>query len=415
MTYQQIGIPPEDAQFLETRKFQVNEIARIFRVPPHLIADMEHATFSNIEHQSIDFVVHTIRPWTVRWEQAISQRLMTEQERRRYFSEFLLDGLMRGDVMSRYQAYAIGRQNGWLSADDIRELENMNPLARGGDTYLVPLNMVPAGGSRGAGEQRGGGENARMVQLANGVEVRASQMEAALARQRLQVAYMRLYEDVAGRVLRREANDVANAARRLLKPSRAEGDQAAFLDWLAEFYISHEAFVEKQFRPLTETYAEQIVELAAEELEQPPPLIENFLDAYLAELATRQVHKSQARIEAVLAEHRDAPLDPLLEELETWRTDQPVRVARDESVRASNAVALAAYGAMRVVRKVWVTFGKSCPFCTALGGKVVGIETFFLPADVDFAPPGAATPLKPRVNVGHAPAHGGCDCQVVAA
>jgi HK97 family phage portal protein len=142
MKYNRIGIPPEDAQFLETRKFQLNEIARIFRVPPHLIGDLDRATFSNIEHQSIEFVVHTLRPWLVRWEQAIIMKLLTPLERRRFFAEFVVDGLLRGDVKSRYDAYAVGRQNGWLSANDIRNLENMNPID-GGDAYLVNGNMMP--------------------------------------------------------------------------------------------------------------------------------------------------------------------------------------------------------------------------------------------------------------------------------
>lgn len=145
MTYKSIGLPPEDSQFLQTRKFQIAEIARIFRVPPHLIGDLERATFSNIEHSSIDFVVHCIRPWLVRWEQSIQQQLFTPRDRERYFSEFLVDGLLRGDIKSRYEAYAIGRQNGWLSADDIRRFENQDPLpGSSGDIYLVPLNMVPA-------------------------------------------------------------------------------------------------------------------------------------------------------------------------------------------------------------------------------------------------------------------------------
>lgn len=145
MTYKAIGLPPEDSQFLETRKFQINEIARIFRVPPHLIQDLERATYSNIEHQSIDFVVHCIRPWLVRWEQAIQQQLFSPRDRERYYAEFNVDGLLRGDIKSRYEAYAIGRQNGWLSADDIRRFENQDPLPDGtGSIYLIPLNMVPS-------------------------------------------------------------------------------------------------------------------------------------------------------------------------------------------------------------------------------------------------------------------------------
>ena len=142
LSYKSLGIPPETAQFLETRKFQVTEIARAFRIPPHMIADLDRSTNNNIEHQGIEFVQHTIRPWLVRWEQSINSRLMSASEQQRYFAEFQVDGLLRGDISSRYTAYATGRQWGWLSANDIRQLENMNDI-NGGDAYLTPLNMIP--------------------------------------------------------------------------------------------------------------------------------------------------------------------------------------------------------------------------------------------------------------------------------
>jgi len=139
MKFQSIGIPPDQAQFLETRKFQTEEICRIFRVPPHLVASLDRATFSNIEHQSISFVVHTIRPWLVRIEQSINRALFLESEKADYFTEFVVEGLLRGDYVSRMQGYATARQNGWMSANDIRTLENLDriPEELGGDLYLI--------------------------------------------------------------------------------------------------------------------------------------------------------------------------------------------------------------------------------------------------------------------------------------
>ena len=137
-------MPNNEAQFLETRKFQVSEICRIYRVPPHMIGDLDRATFSNIENQSISFAVHTIRPWLVRIEQAMNRALFPEKEKGVFYVRFNMDGLMRGDYKSRMEGYAIGRQNGWLNANDIRELENMNPIPdeEGGNAYLVNGNMV---------------------------------------------------------------------------------------------------------------------------------------------------------------------------------------------------------------------------------------------------------------------------------
>lgn len=145
MSFTRISMPNNEAQFLETRKFQVSEICRIYRVPPHMIADLEHATFSNIEHQSIDFAVHCIRPWLVRIEQSINRSLFTEKEKGHFYCQFNLDGLMRGSYKERMEGYSIARQNGWMSANDIRALENQNPIPKedGGDALLVNGNMIP--------------------------------------------------------------------------------------------------------------------------------------------------------------------------------------------------------------------------------------------------------------------------------
>ena len=144
LKYQPISISPNEAQFLETRKFQINEIARIFRIPPHMIGDLEKSSFSNIEQQSLEFVKYTLDPWVTRWEQSIQRRLFKDSEKAEYFVKFNVDGLLRGDYISRMSGYATGRQNGWLSANDIRELENMNqiPDELGGNLYLVNGSMT---------------------------------------------------------------------------------------------------------------------------------------------------------------------------------------------------------------------------------------------------------------------------------
>lgn len=144
MSYKQIGIPPEEAQFLETRKFQLNEIARLFRIPPHMVGDLEKSSFSNIEQQSLEFVKYTLDPWVVRFEQALKKSLLLPEEKKTHFIKFNVDGLLRGDYQSRMNGYAIGRQNGWLSTNDIRKLEELNPIPpeEGGDLYLINGNMT---------------------------------------------------------------------------------------------------------------------------------------------------------------------------------------------------------------------------------------------------------------------------------
>lgn len=140
MDWVKLGIDPKDAQFIETRKFQIEEIARIFRVPPHKIGDLSRSTNNNIEHQSLEFVTDTLMPWLVRWEQAIYRDLIEETGNDDIFAEFLVDGLLRGDSKSRAEFYASGITNGWLNRNEVRAKENLNP-ADGLDEFLAPLNM----------------------------------------------------------------------------------------------------------------------------------------------------------------------------------------------------------------------------------------------------------------------------------
>ena len=145
MDYQQISIPNDQAQFLETRQYQVADIARLFRIPPHMIGDLTRSTNNNIEHQGIEFVTMTLRPWLVRWEQYINWKLFTPKERRQYFVEFLADGLMRGDLKSQYDALSVAINNGWMCPDEAREILNHNPMPNGqGEIYRVPVNTMPA-------------------------------------------------------------------------------------------------------------------------------------------------------------------------------------------------------------------------------------------------------------------------------
>ena len=168
MKYTPISISPNEAQFLETRKFQINEIARIFRVPPHMVGDLEKSSFSNIEQQSLEFVKYTLDPWVSRWEQNMMRSLLTQDEKTTYFIKFNVDGLLRGDYQSRMNGYAIGRQNGWMSANDIRELENLDriPAELGGDLYLINGNMTKledAGIFANSGKEEKSNENEEVL------------------------------------------------------------------------------------------------------------------------------------------------------------------------------------------------------------------------------------------------------------
>jgi HK97 family phage portal protein len=238
MTWKQITINPDDAQFLETRNFQVTEICRMFRVPPHMVAQLDKATFSNIEQQSIDFVTNTLRPWAVRWEQAVSYDLFSNFAGNQFFAEFVMDALLRGDTTARYAAYNIGRNGGWLSANDIREMENLNPLPGDeGDLYLVPLNMVPADQVARADEAgETPADEADEDDTADDADDTAAEGERSRPVALWRAALAPVFGDAAERVARRET-----VAR-----ERAEKRGVAFVDALDH---DHEAAIARIFAP----------------------------------------------------------------------------------------------------------------------------------------------------------------------
>lgn len=145
MKYHPLTMPPEDAQFLETRRFGIEEVCRWFNLPPHKLRDLTRATFSNIEHQALEYVSDTLMPWMVAGEQEFARKLLTPDERKKYYAKFNANGLLRGDIQARFNAYAVGLLNGFLNPDDCRRLEDMDPLPNGaGKVFIRPTNAAPA-------------------------------------------------------------------------------------------------------------------------------------------------------------------------------------------------------------------------------------------------------------------------------
>ena len=408
MKWSAISIPPDDAQFLETRVHQLREVARIFRVQPHLIGDLENATFSNIEHQSLEFVTHTLRPWLVRWEQAITQRLVMPSERSEVFAEFVIDGLLRGDIAARYSAYQVGRQNGWLSANDVRELENMNPLPGDqGDIFMVPLNMVPA-------EQ--------LTEGAAGSDVSESPFErsdsgaveerSAQDRRRAQRAHLQLLKAAAGRAIAREVN----AGRRAVKTAYGKRGDQAFIEWLEWFYPQHRDYIAKQMLPVLMALAEAVGGAAARDVTVDDPMtpeLEKFIKDYADALAIRMTTSSDGQLRRIIAdtpaEDVEAALDQRLVE---WDETRPAKIASREAVQAGSAVAKHVWAAAGVQVLVWRTNGPGCPLCQEMSGRTAEVtKTFAGPGD-QINPTGPTAPLDVKQRFGHPPLHEGCDCTI---
>lgn len=408
LQYQQIGIPPEAAQFLQTRKFQLGEIARLYRIPPHMLGDLDRSTWANIEHQAIDFVVHTVRPWLVRWEQTLNRQLLDNS--RRFFAEFLVDGLLRGDIGSRYSAYATARQWGWLSTNDIRRLENMNSVENG-DVYLQPLNMVEAGAeyqptSRPTAESK-------TLELLR-AERRTRTKGGAVARMRLATSFERVFADAAERIVRRETADIRRTARRELK-ERAE---LQFVEWLQQFYETAPAWITRFMAPAVYTYSEAVHAQAAAEVGAAETTAEHTeeMRRYLERWVAGYTASSRGQLEAILRDAAMQGVEPLAlveQRLDEWEERRPSKVAKNETVQVAGIVAKAVFAAAGVRRLRWVNAGDSpCPYCQEMDGRVVGIDEPFLAASGTLeSEDGSMRLRKPTFEP---PLHQGCICQVEA-
>lgn len=395
MTWKSIGIPPEDSQFLATREYQTAEIARIYRIPLHLLQSGDKAaTYASVEQFGIQFVVHTIRPWAVRWEQALKKSLFLPGDD--HFAEFLLDGLLRGDTASRYSAYAIGRQWGWLSADDVRELENMNPLPDGqGDIYLVPMNMIPADQPQPESEPSPARSERRT--------------DTPLpARHRRPEQHMPVMTAALQRLIAWEVKQIKQHMTRNSRSAALVADMEAWyaLDETKRRMASYVA-------PMIATLAAVIASDVEGELAKVLPDEKDFLATHATGYTEIYVREHSA---ASLAQVKKRLLEPepdtaLDEELAEWQETRAGRIAQTETVNACNVLARCAMLLLGVSSLVWMTAGpKPCPYCQALNGRTVGIRDRFAAGSVLVEGLPAMPVLKSLRNP---PLHEGCVCIVM--
>ncbi len=431
MKFEDTGINPEEAQFLETRRFQVNEVARWFNVPPHMIADLDKATFNNIEELGIGFVVYSLGPWLVNLEQTIGLTLLSSDERKTLFVEHLTAALLRGRTADRYEAYSTAIQTGIMSPNEVRDLENLNPYD-GGDVYLLPLNMAPADQAANApAQQRSHGNDCscdrcrqRERRADDGTDDDSPDGETDAvktnrrSRQKLARDYIPLFADVAGRVVRREANDVRRAVNKHLR-KRSISD---FRQWLDDFYAEFAGVVSEQFAPLLETYAAQVATAVAGELDKDDPGVDDdlreFIKLYLEAIAEGYTASSRNQIDALMADAETEGVDAadlIDQRLDGWEENRAEQMADAQAVESGNAMARALYVVFGVRRLYWAASGKSCAFCQRLSGSVVGIDSYFVQKgdSVNGGPNDA--PMLVRKNTRHGPLHKGCDCVTIAA
>ena len=407
MDWKAITIPPEDAQFLQTRELQVREAARMYKVPLHMLADMTGAPAANVEQNAIDFVVHTITPWVVRQEQEMNLKLLREDERKRYFIKYNVTALLRGDSRARAEFYKSLFGIGALSPNDIRSLEDMNPI-EGGDRYFVPLNMVPIESADAVLENKTEPAPRAVRALPPGGATRSIQV-----RQRLQTVHRRLFVAAAQAVSLRELERVGRQAKRLL----AEGELREWEEWLRSFYQEFQGYVARQFLPSLQTFGELVQAEALDEVGgelSSTHDLDGFLAGYAGRMARGYCASSRNQLLALSADGEQAERAAAVQgRLEEWRDKRPDKVADRQIVEASNAVSLATYAAVGIVAMRWVTVGDNCPLCRSMDGRVVGISESFV-AQGETVSPAGAEPLTARRTIRHPPLHGGCNCIIVA-
>ena len=426
LSWTAMSVSPEEAQFLETRKFQAEEIARLFNVPPHLLMLLDRSTFSNVTEQNRSFATNCIRPWAIRWEQAIRksiiERFSTDTEAS---VEFDMNELLRPDTMARAQANQILLTNGALTINEWRTRENLNPIeGDAGSTNWMPLNIAPVAVAESMPDAEPDDEPANALRdelRSQGFEIADSsklpELRSLANRRKIAEATKPLIEAATRRLVRRESKAVKRMMTKQLSGGLTGREEQRGTDGLANdieaFYFGE--FVDvivAELLPIIRSYAQQIYTQAALEVAMPPELtedLEEFIRGYMAVSANGYAKQSRQALQAIISNtdfsEMAAEIDLLLAE---WAETRARRVATRQTTEGNGAFSKFAYVAGGAIALRWVTSGSNCPFCKKLSGRtVLGSENFLEAGSALDSDQGQ---LKVRKNVGHPPAHPGCDC-----
>ena len=424
MEWAPVSLNAEDSEFLASRKLNRQEIAGgIFGVPLHLIGDQERGEFS-IDTIARSFVDYSLTPWVRLLEQTADRDLLLEGERDRHFIRWNVASLLRGQPADRAQLYSSGIMAGWLTRNEVREKEDMNPLD-GLDEPLAPLaqGLAAPDGTIIAPRPAAGGTPPRPPAM------RALELRARTSADRRAAAAARMrpvFEDLVVRVLQGETDKVRELLRRHLgaEEERAAQDGAkleALRADLEQLYAPESSFrsgLFVRFLPATEAVAGTLFELAADEVDAEtdradlPEFIAALAAAAAARYALRSLSNLQAALEADPADARAAIEDVF----ETWKEHRPAVVARRETVQQARASAREAWRRSGVQRLRWVARGsETCPFCRRMDGRIVAIEGPFLGEGEELPGAQGRPPLRSAHSILHPPLHRGCDCEIVPA
>lgn len=452
MDIESIGLSPEDSQLITTREFDAEEIAaRWFRVPPHKVGLLKRATFSNIEHQSLEYLTDSLLPWLIRWEQRLAIDCLSTAERKAIFAEHKVEGILRADFETRMRGYRIAREMGLMSVNEIRQLENLNPIGPGGDLYHVPLNWIELGAAPELPAKA-----QRTLELFREFDGRSdppaawpalppaarqaedltpSQARLLELRLRLRKRFLPLIRQAAQAIVNREAADVGRAAEKLLARGRGgngqqvdrllqERGRSEFAAWLREFYAGHPDFIREKLFPILQAYAEAVADATGDVMGDLEAIDENELAAFVEDYVAGENGRSSWHSGSAVAqlftlletvfEAGGDPIEAVQEKLNDWREGRADQMADMETVRAGGAFFVFVMNEFFGVKHWrWHAFGDSCPYCDLLHGRIVASVESFVSEGEAFGIDLPGGPLVPSFDVHHEPAHGGCDCMVV--
>lgn len=362
LTWTSIGVTSKDAQFLETRKFQIDEVARWFDIPPHKLMEMSASTFGNIEEQNIEFVTDAVIPRCVKITQALMRDLMSQDDRKKNFINFVVKGLLRGDMKSRFEAWAIAKNAGFMSADDICAEEDLNPLPDGqGKMYLVPLNMIPADkvgamADKAAEPTPPPAPPPAPAPAKDGTPApvdppaptkKKSQRSAHIAelRARVAMAHRHVVADASLRSLKREVV----AGRRALQSARSSQSTAPIAAFAADFYLEHELFVIRSFEAPVRTAVDAIDAIVALEVNAEPTgtdALDVLAHRLAQEIGKAHVARSRAELRTAVktasAEDCAAAVEARFAE---WESTRSTTEATSGLASITDTVAAALYAA----------------------------------------------------------------------
>lgn len=408
MKFQPLSVPPEEAQFLETRSLQIDEVARILNINPILLQKTEGATTwgTAIGHFLTAFGKFTIAPWLEREEDAVNWDLFSEEERGRFYAKYNMAALLRGDAKTQAEILEIERRNAIINADDWLELTDRNPLPNGlGQVYFMPLNMAPVDQMI----ERDPESLPAPQRMSPSRRSRQREERSLALRRRLREAHRAAFVDGGRRFTRPEVQ----ALRRAIKRAMDHGDPVASLnDWINEYYPNHQRTVYRVMRPLVEALAAVVADAAFDEVAADPHDVSEFAHAYTENLARREVATSISELRSMMDETAADELDDvLLARADEWEETRPDSFASREIVRVASGAARWAWQTAGVAGFIWRANAEACPLCKELDGRRIPSKAYFL-NDGDSVGSGTDT-LIVEGPIGGPPLHDGCQCDLV--